>query len=528
MEVPKQARVIANRYRLESLVGEGGMASVWRARDLTLERPVAVKLLFARDERDKNRLVQQFVREARIAASVHHRNVIQIVDFGTLEEQQPFMVMELLEGETLGHRLHREPPLPCAELVRIASLTLRGLAAVHDAGIIHRDLKPDNIFLASDGTEAAFPKILDFGISRSVEPRSGRRSALTTREGMIVGTPEYMSPEQARGVRGIDKRTDIYSMGAILYEGLTGRIPFASENVGDLIIQIVTGVAPRVHEVNPHISLAISDVVAKAMSRAVEDRYQDAPAMQHALLAAAEQGGTRRSLSDLPPPPPPSGHSGSVPRGSLERLRTLEFSLDDRADSDLAVTSSPPAVPALEPEPVLASAWSGSRRRGLVISALAVALASIAAVLIRGTGTPSNALPNARAAEAKISQAIKPESANAAGATTTERPTITVSLRNVPKTAQVSVDGQPASGDEIELPRDGRNRVIRVTSTGMVPWQVVHHASADATFEVALVKDDALRQPQHTYSPVDPAHTAAAAPKKAHKKPPSALRKLDF
>src|SRR5688500_11314319 len=135
-------KVIAGRYELQSLIGEGGMASVWRARDQTLERSVAVKLLFARDERDRDKLVKQFVREARIAASVQHRNVIHIVDFGTTEERQPFMVMELLEGETLGHRMHRDPRLALPEVVHIASLTLRGLAAVHDAGIVHRDLKP--------------------------------------------------------------------------------------------------------------------------------------------------------------------------------------------------------------------------------------------------------------------------------------------------------------------------------------------------------------------------------------------------
>src|SRR5690349_20658385 len=120
VRLSEQAEVIAGRYALESLIGEGGMASVWRARDLTLEREVAVKLLFARDERDKQRLVQQFVREARIAASVHHRNVVHIVDFGTTEQQQPFMVMELLEGESLGQRLNREKKLSIAETVHIA------------------------------------------------------------------------------------------------------------------------------------------------------------------------------------------------------------------------------------------------------------------------------------------------------------------------------------------------------------------------------------------------------------------------
>ncbi|HKU39715.1 MAG TPA: serine/threonine-protein kinase, partial [Polyangiales bacterium] len=252
MAVPKARTVIRERYRLESMIGEGGMASVWRARDLTLARSVAVKLLFARDDRDRNALTARFLREARIAASVQHRNVIQIVDFGTTEDELPFMVMELLEGEPLSGRMHREQRLPVGDVVQIANLTLRGLSAVHTAGIIHRDLKPDNIYLKREN-DSIYPKILDFGISRSVEPQSGRRSALTTRDGLIIGTPEYMSPEQARGVKDIDPRTDLYSMGVIMYEALTGRLPFHNENVGDLIIQVVTGTAPTVHELMPDI-----------------------------------------------------------------------------------------------------------------------------------------------------------------------------------------------------------------------------------------------------------------------------------
>jgi serine/threonine protein kinase len=300
--VPKARTIIRGRYQLESMIGEGGMASVWRARDLTLARSVAVKLLFARDDRDGSALTARFLREARIAASVQHRNVIQIVDFGTTEDELPFMVMELLEGEPLSGRMHRERLLPVTDVVQIGNLTLRGLSAVHTAGIVHRDLKPDNIYLKLEN-DAVYPKILDFGISRSVEPASGRRSALTTREGMIIGTPEYMSPEQARGIKNIDPRTDLYSMGVILYEALTGRLPFHSENVGDLIIQVVTGTAPTVHELMPDIPLEISDVIARSMARKREDRFTTAAEMQAALLDAASRMELRsapRVVSDMP------------------------------------------------------------------------------------------------------------------------------------------------------------------------------------------------------------------------------------
>jgi eukaryotic-like serine/threonine-protein kinase len=318
--VPKARTVIRERYQLETMIGEGGMASVWRARDLTLARSVAVKLLFARDDRDRSALTARFLREARIAASVQHRNVIQIVDFGTTEDELPFMVMELLEGEPLSGRMHRERRLPVADVVQIANLTLRGLAAVHNTGIIHRDLKPDNIYLKREN-QSVYPKILDFGISRSVEPQSGRRSALTTREGMIIGTPEYMSPEQARGVKDIDPRTDLYSMGVIMYECLTGRLPFHNENVGDLIIQVVTGTAPTVHDLMPEVPIELSKVIEHAMARKREERFSSAVEMQAALLDVAGMLDARpsRTFSDMPSLDVTEG-SGTRPLTPRERV----------------------------------------------------------------------------------------------------------------------------------------------------------------------------------------------------------------
>ena len=517
MEVSEEARVIAGRYELESLIGEGGMAAVWRARDLTLERPVAVKLLFARDERDRQNLVDQFLREARIAASVQHRNVIHIVDFGSTDEQQPYMVMELLSGQSLGERLQQNPSLSISELVHVCGLTLRGLAAVHDAGIIHRDLKPDNVFLTEDSGGGHFPKILDFGISRSVEPRSGRRSALTTKEGIIVGTPEYMSPEQARGVKTIDRRTDIYSMGVILYEALTGTLPFSSENVGDLIIQIVTGSAPPVHELNGNIPEALSDVVATAMSRGPENRYQTAVEMQEALLAAVEgcpDAEINRSLSDLPPPPPAAGLA--TPRLSVDRLRTLEFPLDDSdAPPVAAIVNDHPSTPPVAPASELPADPFGrkrSRSRGLVALAVAAVGVLVAWQLTSGREPP----PKASIAAAAPAQVKEPEPPPPPPLPTH----VTVELRGVPQGATVTVDGTPSADNPIELPRDNKNRVIKVAAKGSSPWQVVHHASADAEFDVLLVEEK--RKPRAR----PPRRAAAKKPKRT--KPPSVLRKLDF
>jgi serine/threonine protein kinase len=530
-------RVIAGRYELQSLIGEGGMASVWRARDRTLERSVAVKLLFARDERDRDKLVKQFVREARIAASVQHRNVIHIVDFGTTEEQQPFMVMELLEGESLGQRMHREPRLAVEELMHVASLTLRGLGAVHEAGIVHRDLKPDNIFLVRDGNAGLFPKILDFGISRSVEPRSGRRSALTTQEGIIVGTPEYMSPEQARGLRNLDHRTDLYSMGVVLYEALTGRLPFNNEHVGDLIIQIVTSQVPTVHDLVPSVPIAISDVVAKAMSREREARFADAAEMQlalHTAVAMTVPNMERITLSELPPALN-DAVSGTLPRISLERLRSLEFPLEVSGGDALEAVRASASVAENAPDDDRAVAPALVRKPRWIKPAIGVAVAAVCVVALsmqseapRDDGVRVTPLAGERE---PIAAVFVPKSK-----------TTTVELRAVPESALVEVDGVKVPGPLVELPRDERSHAIRVTATGMAPWQVTHVASADGAYDVVLIPVEPASAPEPkaaagARSPA-PQQTATGSRRKhsqprrssseSSQKPPSALKQLDF
>jgi serine/threonine protein kinase len=282
----QEGAVIGGRYRLSKLIGEGGMASVWRAEDGTLARPVAIKLLYVRSHRDPQSIVDQFLREARLAASVQHRNVIHTVDFGVTPDHTPFMVMELLDGESLADRMVRSPALRMEEVVHVASLTLRGLSAVHEAGIVHRDLKPQNIFLQRDA-ESMFPKILDFGISRSLG--SGPQSAIATQQGMIVGTPEYMAPEQARGDADIDKRADIYAMGVILYEGITGRVPFEASSLAELIVKIVSTTAPPMRALRPDVPPLLADCIARALSHDRAARFADAGEFRRALTSAAER-----------------------------------------------------------------------------------------------------------------------------------------------------------------------------------------------------------------------------------------------
>src|SRR5688500_1052208 len=194
--------VVADRYRLEQPIGTGGMATIWEATHLALNRSIALKFI-AVPGSSPAKIRARFLREARVAAAVRHRNVVDILDFGTTDDGHPFMAMELLVGTTLADRMDEDDPLSVAEAVRILAQILSGLAAVHDAGIVHRDLKPENIFLARDA-DGMVPKLLDFGVSRAIDPTSELKSVLPTVENAIVGTPQYMSPEQARALPSID------------------------------------------------------------------------------------------------------------------------------------------------------------------------------------------------------------------------------------------------------------------------------------------------------------------------------------
>jgi serine/threonine-protein kinase len=255
------------------------MAAIWEAEHQTLGRSVAVKFLHVLGP-PQSEASQRFVREARVAAAIKHRNVVDIIDFGlTDDDHRPYMVMELLEGQALGAFLDARGRLGIADAAHIVSDVLRGLAAVHDAGIVHRDLKPDNIFLVND-EDGPFPKLLDFGLSRRV----GRGDM--TAEGLILGTPDYMSPEQAKGQRHIDARTDIYSMGVIFYELVTGQMPFDGGSLADLLGRVVEGKYVALDERLPDAPPLLVDIIHRSMHRDRNERYANAREMRAALATA--------------------------------------------------------------------------------------------------------------------------------------------------------------------------------------------------------------------------------------------------
>ena len=319
-------QVLDGRYLLSAHLATGGMGAVFRAQHVYMRKDLAIKVLRP-DLSVSSDLVERFRREAEIIAALEHENIVRVTDFGRSPEGYLFLVMELLEGESLFERLRREGALPPMASVEILWQVCAALEAAHARGVVHRDLKPENVFLARapDGREVA--KILDFGIAKIGDPTS----ASSTAAGMVVGTPEYLSPEQALGGE-VDTRADLYSVGLIAWRTLVGRHPFKAADPRALLMMQATQAVPPLTEARPELAEfpALVAAVARACEKEVSQRYQSAGQMKLDLAAA------------LPGFVPPTGPT-PVPPGSATRPRGATPS---------PRTSLPPGVAPLVGSPV--------------------------------------------------------------------------------------------------------------------------------------------------------------------------------
>ncbi|MFT3692824.1 MAG: serine/threonine-protein kinase [Kofleriaceae bacterium] len=271
---------IDGRYRIVELIGEGGMGKVYLAEHVEIGKRVALKVLHPSYSRMPD-LVERFRREARAASKIGHPNIVDVTDSGATTDGSVYFVMEYLEGVELGSVIEREGALDVARALRITGQICRALSAAHREGIIHRDLKPENIFLITRGGEADVVKVLDFGIAKTTEAEAARERRLTS-PGMAMGTPEYMAPEQAAG-RAADARTDIYSLGAIMYEMTTGLPPYTGDNFMEILTKKATVDPPVPITVRTDLPLQVSQLVAAAMSRNPDERPQSMDALEYEL-----------------------------------------------------------------------------------------------------------------------------------------------------------------------------------------------------------------------------------------------------
>jgi serine/threonine-protein kinase len=304
--------VIAERFRLIRLIGRGGMGSVWQARHLGLDTDCAVKFIegeFASSPEAKIR----FEREAKAAAQLRSPHVVQIFDHGVFEDT-PYIAMELLRGQDLSQKLQSSGGrLAPGDVGQIIVQVCRALTKAHQAGIVHRDLKPENIWIAREddgsGEERDIVKVLDFGIAK----QKSEGISTTTKTGSMLGTPYYMSPEQAQGVKAVDSRADLWGLAVIVFQCITGRLPFESDALGDLLLKIIVNPLPVPSQVHASIPPGFDRWWAKAASRDPAGRYQTAKEFSDSLMFAL--GVTERRPGAPVPhaPPPTAGHTQVSP-----------------------------------------------------------------------------------------------------------------------------------------------------------------------------------------------------------------------
>ena len=388
---PPVRGLVAGKYEVLRIIGRGGMGSVWEGRHETLGTRVAIKFIdqeYAENEEARAR----FANEARAAATIQSKHAIHIYDHGMTEDGRPYIVMEMLTGEPLDKRLDTAGHLPLEETARILGQVCRGLQRAHDAGIIHRDLKPENIFLVrtpDDDDEIA--KVLDFGIAKVKGLPGEKGLSSSTKTGAVMGTPFYMSPEQARGLRSIDTRSDLWSLGVIAYRCVTGAMPFDGESVGDLLVKVCTAPLPVPSVVMPGLPKSFDTWFAKALQREPDARFSTATQLADELALAAGLS-VRRG--------PASSQRAQAPASEAAPAQSVGPSL--AAATPTAALTSPPFVTSHAPP-------SPPRRTVLVVGAVGLVAGVLgAAALVKVLGAPSGRADAAGLAPSSSAVALAP------------------------------------------------------------------------------------------------------------------------
>ncbi len=453
-----QGELLEGKYRVGRILMSGGMAVVYEGVQENLGRRVAIKFLRTEGQ-EEHSPIHRFQNEAMLAASIGHTHIVDVFDLGETPDGVHYIVMEHLRGQDLGDLLGASERLPPEDAVALVLQMLGALRAVHVEGIIHRDLKPENVFVVSDGRGERTVKILDFGISRLA-----RNSISLTISGIVFGSPGYISPEQARGAKDVDHRADLYSAGVILYELLTGHLPFDAEGYNDMLIALTTEdpvpVARRGVALNP----GLQEIVMHAIRREPDERYQSADEMIEAL---------RPYTSDE--------RSSLVPRASSPSTPAdRPFVPPDPVDAGRPSSSFPPvsldsgSVPAARP-------W----QRPLIWTGVAVLLLVAAAAGWYAYRETRSLESLARSVEARASSHAAPARPPAPEAPPPA--TWTLTLEGLPGESSVYVDSALHPERPVVLLESPEPRNIRIEAEGHETWQRQVVIGSDVTLHVSMI-----------------------------------------
>ena len=461
---PRVGMVLSDRYRIDRKIGQGGMGSVFVGEHLLIGRKVAIKCLHPQFADDPD-TVKRFHNEARAVSAIGHPNIVEAIDMGQMEDGTSYVVFEYLEGRDLADHLDQiGAPLDIAEAIDIAGQMCDALTAVHRHGIIHRDLKPENVFLVQRDDQPRFIKILDFGISKlGLEAVSAM-----TAKGTVLGTPQYMSPEQVSG-KGLDEGTDLYSLGVVIYSMLSGgRLPFDADSLPALVMKICAETPPPLRRINPDLPTRLVDVVNRLLAKRRADRFASAADVKAALLGALEPRAS----------PLGKGHAWLADTGELGASTASEADLQDTAPPD---PSAAPNLANAESLPVR-SRWP------------AVAFMGFAAVLV--------ALLSWWATQRQEPAADTPTDV------------VETSIEVSPPDAHATLDGKPLTlPAQLAHQRNAPNEILVVEKEGFIPQR--HKLRYDRSQQLQVrLEPTHEREPAAQQAPTDPSKTTHTRPRR--------------
>jgi tRNA A-37 threonylcarbamoyl transferase component Bud32 len=477
VDVLSEGTALDDKYRVVRHLSTGGMGAVYEVEHRGLGKRLAAKMLRPELVRRAD-LLERFRREARAASAIGHEHIIEVTDLGQTARGVPFLVMELLAGQTLAALCKAERRLEPARAVHIARQILSALGAAHARGIVHRDLKPENVFLIRRAGDPDFVKLLDFGIVKLLDDHDDAPEL--TRAGQVVGTPTYMAPEQARGEKTVDGRADLYGVGAILYRMVTGQRPYTAPNFNALLFAIAQGQLEKPRAIEPEVSPHLEAAILRAMALDPRARFQTAAQFDEALdeddrtrersAADAAKAGWAARRADQGTPAP--GDAPELASGGWQS-RTLIGETPRR---------SPPAGQR-QLDPSLRAAHR--IRRAISTTTVVAIAATLALVLAGGAGLMMRRQARARA-EAELAREAAEARARAEAAEARTMMQLTVAVD--PAAARLTVDGARVAGPVLRLQRDGARHLLRAEADGYAPEEAPFLAAGDQALTLTLKK----------------------------------------